>query len=47
MATSFISGTDLIPYRCVLSVTTQAGLPAKFDTLAIVSIFARILQLSK
>ena len=28
-----------IPYRCVLSITTQIGLPAKFDTLAIVSNF--------
>ena len=28
-----------IPYRCVLSITTDIGLPAKFDTLAIVSIF--------
>ena len=26
-------------YRCVLSITTQIGLPAKFDTLAIVSNF--------
>ncbi len=28
-----------IPYRYVLPITTDIGLPAKFDTLAIVSIF--------
>ncbi len=32
-----------ISYRCVLSITTEIGLPAKFDTLAIVSnFFARM-----
>ncbi len=27
---------QIIPHRCVLSITTQIGLPSKFDTLAIV-----------
>ena len=31
-----------ILYRCVLSITPQIGLPAKFDTLAIQLFFARV-----
>ena len=42
MVTLFQGVLEIIssfPNRCVLSITTDIGLPAKFDTLAIVSNF--------